>query len=231
MFTSLTLSRDHCQTLPATDTTDVSFKVILMSPEFDSITLLFLCIRKFFSVFYVRNTTELGGLRRRVSTFSEAGERNNSTVTMLKISTTCSVPYGISSVGSHSISCAMTFLPSFLHVTLFGNGKFCREQSAFILIQSLWFILRVVNVQGTDLSCVFNMYGGVQIHLKAFVTLALDRSGSLVLCPCVNSPQGTHWIGNWMSYSTGLDVLEMTTDMLKILILKQVPNTRTIQFI
>jgi hypothetical protein len=57
--------------------------------------------------------------------------------------------------------------------------------------------VRVVNVQGKDLSCVLNMYGGMQIHLKAFVTLALDRGGSSVLCPCVNSPQGTHWIGNW----------------------------------
>jgi hypothetical protein len=79
----------------------------------------------------------------------------------------------------------------------------------------LWFILGVVNVQGKDLSCALNMYEGMQIHLKAFVTLALDRSGSSVLRPCVNSPQGTHW----MSYSTVLDVLEMTTDTLKILIL------------
>ena len=120
--------------LSATDTTDVSFKIILMSTEFDSITLSFLHIRMLFSVFYVRNTADLGGLRRRVSTFSEVAERNNSTVTMLNISTTCSAPNGISSVGSHSISCAITFLPSVLHVTLFGNGKFCREQSALTLI-------------------------------------------------------------------------------------------------
>ena len=33
-----------------------------------------------------------------------------------------------------------------------------------------------------------------------------------------------------MSYSTGLAVLEMTTNTLKILILKQVLNTRTIKF-
>ena len=109
-------------------------KQFLCPPKSDSITLSFLCTRMFFSVLYVRNTTELGGLRRRVSTFSEAGERKSSTVTMLKISTTCSAPYGISSVGSHSISCAITFLPSVLHVTLFGNFKFCREQSALTLI-------------------------------------------------------------------------------------------------
>lgn len=72
------------------------------------------------------------------------------------------------------------------------------------------------------------MYGGMQIHLKAFVTLALDRSGSSVLYPYVNSPQCTHWKGNWMSYSTGLDILEMITDTLKVLILKQLPYTRTI---
>lgn len=66
------------------------------------------------------------------------------------------------------------------------------------------------------------MHGGVQIYLKAFITLALDRSGSSVLRPCVSSPQGTHWIGSWMSYSTGLDVVEMTTDMLKILIFKTI---------
>ena len=74
------------------------------------------------------------------------------------------------------------------------------------------------------------MYGGMQICLKAFDTLALHRSGSSVLYPCVNSPYCTHWIGNWMSYNTGLDVLEMTRDTLKILILKQLPNTR-IQFV
>jgi hypothetical protein len=106
-----------------------------MSPEFGIITLSFLYTRMFFSVFYVRNTAELGGLRRRLSTFSEAGERNNSMVTMLKISTTCSAPNGLSSVGSHSISCAITFLPSVLHVTLFGNGNFCREQRALKLMQ------------------------------------------------------------------------------------------------
>lgn len=133
LVTSLTFSRDHRQTLSNTDTTDVSFKVIFMPPEFESITLSFLHTRMFFSIFYVRNIAELGDLRRRVSTFSEAGERNNSTVTMLKISTTCSVPNCISSVGSHSISCAITFLPSVLHVTLFGNGNFCREQSILTL--------------------------------------------------------------------------------------------------
>lgn len=82
-----------------------------------------------YSVFYVENATDVGGLSRRVSTFSEVGERDNSTVTMLKISTTKRVPNRTVSVGSHSISCAMIFLFSPLHVTLDGNGKFCTDRS------------------------------------------------------------------------------------------------------
>jgi hypothetical protein len=52
---------------------------------------------------------------------------------MLKISTTCSVPYGIIFVGSHSISCAIIFLFSTLHVTLAEDDKFCKYGSKLTL--------------------------------------------------------------------------------------------------
>jgi hypothetical protein len=82
----------------------------------------------------MENAPDIGGLRRRVSTFSEVGERDTSTVTMLKISTTKRVLNGMESVGSHSISCAVIFLfSSTLHFTLAGNGKFCKDPSILAL--------------------------------------------------------------------------------------------------
>jgi hypothetical protein len=115
----------------------------------------FLCIH-IYSVFHVENAPDIGGLRSRVSIFSEVEERDNSTVTMLKSSTTKRVPYGIVSVGSHSISCAMIFLFSALHVTLAGNGKFCNDWSILVLTHPEALSLSVTHTH-THTKCIKNI--------------------------------------------------------------------------